>query len=76
MVLSSLFHPSFSTLLFNAPKPSHNRTLTVATNNHSPTTSKTINSGSVLDIHNDIKALAKFDGPYWSNLFDSAAPKF
>ncbi|RHN64598.1 putative threonine synthase [Medicago truncatula] len=122
MVVSSLFHPSFSTLVFNAPKPNtHNRTLTVATattNNHSPSpdlatdnikdiarrhpatsnnfTAKYVpfnstfdspesysldeivyrsNSGGLLDVHHDIEALAKFDGAYWRNLFDSRVGK-
>jgi len=121
MVVSSLFHPSFSTLVFNAPKPTHNRTLTVATattNNHSPSpdlatdnikdiarrhpatannfTAKYVpfnstfdspesysldeivyrsNSGGLLDVHHDIEALAKFDGAYWRNLFDSRVGK-
>ncbi|NP_001296615.1 threonine synthase 1, chloroplastic [Cicer arietinum] len=136
MAVSSLFHPSFSTLVFNS-KPTHltsnrnnNRSLFIAAssldptpitaannNNHSPPPSAADNikdkarrhvsttnnftakyvpfnatfdspesysldeivyrskSGGLLDVHHDMEALAKFDGAYWRNLFDSRVGK-
>ncbi|XP_074269373.1 threonine synthase, chloroplastic-like [Silene latifolia] len=32
-------------------------------------------SGGLLDVHHDMSALAKFDGNYWRNLFDSRVGK-
>ncbi|CAL5199206.1 unnamed protein product [Lathyrus oleraceus] len=32
-------------------------------------------SGGLLDVHHDMEALAKFDGAYWRNLFDSRVGK-
>ncbi|WJX90955.1 Threonine synthase 1, chloroplastic [Trifolium repens] len=130
MVVSSLFHPSFSTLLFNPPKPitnlnnNHRRSLSITTASLDPSpitttttpsasdnikdkarrhpsavnnfTAKYVpfnagfdspesysldeivyrsNSGGLLDVHHDMEALAKFDGAYWRNLFDSRVGK-
>jgi threonine synthase len=130
MVVSSLFHPSFSTSIFNPPKPiinlnnNHRRSLSITTASLDPSpitttttpsasdnikdkarrhpsaannfTAKYVpfnagfdspesysldeivyrsNSGGLLDVHHDMEALAKFDGAYWRNLFDSRVGK-